>query len=69
MEGRIQEEVNGMGVCIPSYMNDLHSGLYERRLAGSEIDRRERMQDLVVPVCKTVGEVARENALPVATDK
>lgn len=63
MERRIQEEVDGMVVCSPSYVDDPHCWLYDRRSAGAEIDEREKMQSLVVQVHKTVTNVHREHVL------
>ena len=49
MEKRIVEEVPGVAVEFPSYVDDLHCGLYEtgRAVGGlDEVGRKERMEDL-----------------------
>ena len=56
-------------VRFPSYMGDLHYGAYDRRHAGSELNKREIMQNLVVRVHKMVAQVARKHGLPLAVDK
>ena len=46
MERRIVEEVPGVAVEFPSYVDDLHCGLYETgRAVGrlDEVERKERM--------------------------
>ena len=50
MERRVKEEVGRVDVQFPSYVDDLHCGLYDRRVAGEEEAERERMQDLVARV-------------------
>lgn len=40
MERRIQEEMGGVVVHFPLYMDHLHSGVYDRRGAGSELGKR-----------------------------
>ena len=69
MECRIQEEVRRVTVRFPSYMDDLHCGLYDRRGAGGEEEKCERMQDLVTRVQRGVTKVAGEYELPLAADK
>ena len=72
MERRIKEEVPGVGVEFPSYVDDLHCGLYDggRVLRGeSMMDRRERMEDLLGRVSMVLKEVAAERGLPLAEDK
>ena len=57
------EEVPGVGVEFPSYVDDLHCGLYiGRRGVGNlhAIGRRERMGGLLDRVSTTHKEVARE---------
>ena len=69
MERRVREEVGRVEVQFPSYVDDLHCGLYDRRGAGEEEVKRERMQDLVARVQRVVAEVAAEQRLPLAADK
>ena len=69
MERRVKEEVGRVDVQFPSYVDDLHCGLYDRRIAGEEEARRERMQELVARVQWVVTEVAAEQRLPLAADK
>ena len=66
------EEVPGVVVELPSYVDDLHCGLYDNRrvMKGlGEVDRRERMEELLERVWVTLEEVARERGLPLAEDK
>ena len=65
----MKEKVGRVDVQFPSYVDDLHCGLYDRWAAGEEEARRERMQDLVARVQRVVTEVAAEQRLPLATDK
>ena len=58
-----------MDVQFPSYVDDLHCGLYDRRVVGEEEGKRERMQDLVTRVQRVVTKVAAEQRLPLAADK
>ena len=72
MERRIREVVPGVGVEFPSYIDDLHCGLYDewassRRL--EEMERQEWMEDLVDRVSVVLKEVAAERGLPLAEDK
>ena len=69
MERRVQEELRRVDVQFPTYVDNLHCGLYDRRGAGKEEVRRERMQDLVSRVQKVVAEVVAEQQLPLAADK
>ena len=69
VERRVKKEVGRVGVQFPSYVDDLHCGLYDKRAAGEEEDMRERMQDLVTRVQRVVAEVAVEQRLPLAADK
>ena len=69
MERRVREEVGRVDVQFPSYVDDLHCGLYDRRVAGEEEAKRERMQGLVARVQRVVAEVAAEQRLPLAADK
>ena len=72
MERRIKEEVPGVGVEFPSYVDDLHCGLYDGGRAvrvGSVMDRKERMEDLLGRVSVVLKEVAAERGLPLAEDK
>ena len=69
MERRVREEVGRVDVQFPSYVDDLHCGLYDRRVAREEEAKRERMQDLVARVQRVVAEVAAEQRLPLAADK
>ena len=71
MERRVVEEVPGVGEEVPSYVYDIHCGLYVgRRGVGNldTIERRERMGDLLDRVSRTLMEVAREQGLPLAED-
>ena len=47
MERQVTEEVGRVDVQFPSYVDDLHFGLDDKRVAGEEEDKRERMQELV----------------------
>ena len=69
MERRVKEEVGRVDVQFPSYVDDLHCRLYDRRVAREEEGKRERMQDLVTRVQRVVTEVAAEQRLPLAADK
>ena len=69
MERRLKEEVGMVEVQFPSYVDDLHCGLYDMRGAEEEEVIRERMQDLVARVQRVVAEVAAEQELPLAADK
>ena len=69
MERRVKEELRRVDVQFPTYVDNLHCGLYDRRGAGKEEVRRERMQDLVSRVQKVVAEVVAEQQLPLAADK
>ena len=72
MERRIKEEVPGIAVEFPSYVDDLHCGLYDKGRATrgqDEVDRRERMEDLLGRVSAVLKEVAAERCLPLAEDK
>ena len=69
MERRVKEEVRRVEVQFPSYVDDLHCGLYDMRGAEDEEAKRERMQDLVTRVQRVVAEVAAEQELPLAADK
>ena len=69
MERRVREEVGRIDVQFPSYVDDLHCGLYDKRAVGEEEAKRERMQDLVTRVQRVVTEVATERRLPLAADK
>ena len=50
MERRVKEAVGRVDVQFPSYVDDLHYGLYDRQGTGEEGVKRERMQDLVASV-------------------
>lgn len=72
IERQIKEEVPGVGVEFPSYVDDLPFGLYDDRRATrglEEVERRECMQDLVTRVSNVLKEVAEELRLPLAEDK
>ena len=72
MERRIREEVPGVGVKFPSYVDDLHCGLYDERASChrlEEVERREGMGDLVDRISVVLKEVAVECGLPLAEDK
>ena len=69
MECRVKEEVGRIDVQFPSYVDDLHCGLYDKRAVGQEEAKRERMQDQVARVQRMVTEVATERRLPLAADK
>ena len=68
MERRVKEEVGTVVVQFPSDVDDLHCGLYARRVAGEEEAKSKRMQDLVARVQQVVTEVAAEQRLPLAAD-
>ena len=65
----MREEVGRVDVQFPSYVDDLHCGLYDRRVTGAEEAKCERMQELVARVQWVVAEVATEQRLPLAADK
>ena len=69
MERRVKEEVGRVEVQFPSYVDDLHCSLYDRRVAREEEAGRERMQNLVARVQRVVTEVAVEQRLPLAAYK
>ena len=69
IERRVREEVGRVDIQFPSYVDALHCGLYDGRVAGEEEAKRERMQDLVARVQRVVTEVAAEQRLPLAADK
>ena len=72
MERRIDAEVPGVGVEFPSYVDDLHCGLYvvARGVRGLDaVERKERVEDLLDRVSRTLKEVAGERGLPLAGDK
>ena len=69
MEKRVQEEVGRITVRFPSYMYDLHCGLYDRRAAEHELGKHERMQPLITRTRRVVTEVAAEFQLPLAMNK
>ena len=50
MECRVKEEVGRVEVQFPSYVDDLHCGLYDMRDTEEEKVKRERMQDRVTRV-------------------
>ena len=72
MESWIREEVPRVGVEFPSYVDDLHCGLYDKRASCwrlEEVERREGMGDLIDRVSVVLKEVAAERGLPLAEDK
>ena len=69
MERRVKEAVGRVEVEFPSYVDDLHCGLYDMRGAEEQEVKHERMQDLVTRVQRVVAEVAIEQELPLAADK
>ena len=69
MEHRVKEEVGRVAVRFPSYVDDLHCGLYDRRGAEDEVMKCERMQDLMSRVQRVVAEVAVKQQLPLAANK
>ena len=72
MERRVVEEVLGVGVEFPSYVEDLHCGLYAGRGSVGNLDAIERggwMGVLLDRGSRTIKEVAEERGLPLAEDK
>ena len=69
MERRVKKEVGRVEVQFPTYVDDLHCGLYDMGGAEEEEVKRERMQDIVTRVQRVVVEVAAEQELPLAADK
>ena len=72
MKRRIKEEVPGVSVEFPSYVDDLHCGLYDGGRMARElgaIDRRKRMEELLDRVSAVLKEVAAERGLPLAEHK
>ena len=71
METQVVEEIPGVGVEFPSFVDDVHCGLYVgRRRVGNldTIEWREQMGDLLDRVSRTLKEVAGERGLPLAQD-
>lgn len=71
MERRLVEEVPRVGVKFPSYVTDLYCGhnVGRRGVGGLDaIGRKERMEDLLAKVSRTIKEVAGERGLPLAED-
>ena len=72
MDRRIKEELPGIAVEFPSYVDDLHFGLYDM---GPEVrdldvvDQKERMEELLERVSVVLKEVAAEHGLLLAEDK
>ena len=63
MEQRIRDEVPGVVVEFPPYVDDLHCGLYHERASSrrlGEVERRERMEDLVGHVSVVLKKVSAE---------
>ena len=61
IERQIRKEVPGIGVKFPSYVDDLHCGLYDDRgpcRHMDEVERREEMEDLIGRVSVLLKEVA-----------
>ena len=57
MERRVVEEVPGVVVVFPSYVDGLHCGLYDSRrvMKGlGKVARRERMEELLERVSVTL---------------
>lgn len=69
MERRVKEEVGRVEVCFLSYMEDFHSWLYENRRAGDDVERQERMPELVLRMQRGVTEVAGEYGQPLDADQ
>ena len=72
MERRIKEKIPGIVVEFPSYVDNLHCGLYDKGRATrgrDEVDRRERMEELLERVSVVLIELAAEHRLPLAEDK
>ena len=72
MEHRIVVEVPGVAVEFPSCVDDLHCGLYvgARGVRGLDaVQRKERVEELLDRVSRTLKEVAGERGLPLAGDK
>ena len=72
MERWIVEEVPGVGLEFHTYVYDLHCSLYVGRRSVGGLDaigRKERIEDLLDRVSRTIKEVAGERGLPLAEDK
>ena len=72
IERRIREELLGVHVEFPFYVEDLHCRLYDERTTCRcmmEVERREVMGDLVNWVSVVLKEVAAERGLPLGEDK
>ena len=72
IERRIVEEVPGVAVEFPSYVDDLHCGLYKTGRAVGRLDgveRKERMEELLDRVSVVLKEVAADYRLPLAEKK
>lgn len=66
MECCIVEEMPGVALEFPSYVDDLHFGLYDGRyiLRGlNELERRDRMEEALDRVSTMLKEVALERGL------
>ena len=74
MERRVVEEVAPATVDFPSYVDDLHYGIYLRgrdttRTPNDPVVARERVEDLLERASRTIKEVAVVRGVPLAEDK
>ena len=68
------EEVAPATVDFPSYVDDLHCGIYvrgggTRKALSDPLEARERMEDLLDRASTTIKEVAVARGVPLAEDK
>ena len=66
------EELPGLRIEFPSYVDDLHCGLYDEgvgRRGEGELDRRESMGEWLDRASVVIKEVGAEFRLPLAEDK
>ena len=72
MERRLVEELPGLKIDFPSYVDDLHCGIYEERAGrkgGDDVDRRESMNGWLDRASIVIKEGGAEFRLPLAEDK
>ena len=72
MERRLMEELPNLRIEFPSYVDDLHCGLYDEGACvrgGRELDRRESMGEWLDRASVVIKEVGAEFRLPLAEEK
>ena len=72
MERRVREEV-GVEIELPSYVDDIHLGIYDTHKRGARIHHAqvdgEGVRELLTRADKVVKEVAAERGLPLEPEK